>query len=150
MAKGIINLKIIAALLTVAVLAGCSKKKDEVTALKQQLEETQTALDDSQRKCEALALDNRDLRVLRKNLNTQYSTVIDSTKSAEEQLNAYAQLIINLQLQIQELSTVVSEQEQIITQQEADLQEFMSMVGLTNDGQTTNNPTTPERTSTEY
>lgn len=155
MANGMISIKLITALLLVAFLTGCSKKENEIKALKQQLTEQQKNLDYWQGAYEAVSADYRDVKAMRRNLNTQLNTFADSTKSAEEQLNIYAQLIINLQLQIQDLNTVVSEQQQIIDQQEADLQEFMSMVGVTSEGQAANgqindNQTTLEQSPTDY
>ncbi len=146
MAKSRLNFKIIAALLLVASLAGCGKK-DDVEAIKQQLQETQGALEYWEGAYKALSIDFRNLKASRRDLNTQLGTVVDSTKTAEEQLNIYTQLIASLQLQVQELNSVVSEQEQIIAQQEADLKEFMSMLGLSTDEQTVGGQTTGTQTS---
>ncbi len=136
MAKNIINLKLIAVLLFVALLAGCSKK-DEIKALRQQLEDTQKDLEYWKGAYEAVSADMRNLKATRRNLNTQ---LFDSAKSAEEQISILQQIVI--------------EQLQIISDQEAQLNEFMNMVGVTTDGQTTeglpaNTQTSTEQTSTE-
>ncbi len=137
MAKNIINLKLIAVLLFVALLAGCSKK-DEIKALKQQLEDVQKDSEYWKGAYEAVSADMRNLKATRRNLNTQLN---DTAKSAEERIAILEQIVI--------------EQQQIMVQQEAELAKFEEMVGVTTDGQNTagqpaNTQTTTEQTPTEY
>lgn len=131
MIKNEIGLKFLVVLSFLAIITGCSNKKDDVKTLKEELAKTQEELQTWQRKYEAISLDLKDAKASQRDLGTKLGNVDDTSKTIEERLQFYAQQVTNLQAQVQELNATINEQEAIITEQEgiiadqeAALQEF--------------------------
>ncbi|MBN1973946.1 MAG: hypothetical protein JW787_09935 [Sedimentisphaerales bacterium] len=124
MFKKVMSLRFLIILTMIAAVAGCDNKKGEIQELKTQLAKTQKELDYWQGRYDALCADYKGVKADRRSLG-------DVSKTAEEQLYAYAKEIIRLQAENQELNAFVAEQEAIIADQEAALQQFIDSVDQT-------------------
>ena len=134
MFRNIISFKFLIILTLLASMAGCDDK-DEVNALKKELSETQQELEVWHKRYDAACMDNKSLRAAHRNLGTQLGDVDSSARTAEEQLQIAQQVIADLQYENEELYATIENQQLILDQQEADLQELLDMLGITSDSQ---------------
>jgi len=134
MFKNVMRLEYLIILIFIVAFTGCSKK-GEVQSLREELTQAQEDMQHWKAKYDAVSEDLKRVKAARRDLNTQLGSVVNTAGTAEEQLSQYAQVVTVLQSQIQELNTLVSEQEAIIADQEASLQEFMTTIDQTSGSQ---------------
>jgi len=136
MFRNIISFKFVIILALLASMAGCNDD-DEINALKKELSDTQQELELLEGRYNALCMDHADLKVKRRTLDTKLDDVDTSARTAEEQLQIAQQIIMELQYENEQLYATIENQQLILDQQEADLQELLNMLGITEDSQVT-------------
>ena len=131
MVKNVMGLSFLVVLMFLAAITGCSKK-DDLSAIKEELKKTQEDLDYWKGRYDAVSTDLRNAKASQRDLGTQLNSAGDASKTIEEQLYAYQQQVTTLAAQVQQLTnavneqdTIIKNQDAIIAEQEAALQEFL-------------------------
>ena len=134
MFRNIISFKFVVILTLLMSVTGCSDK-NETEALKKKLAETQKDLDYWKGAYDAVSMDLRSVKAAHRSLDVRLGDIDSTARTTEEQLNLAKQIIEELQTEIENRDVTIQEQQLIINDQEAALQEFLDMLGQTADGQ---------------
>lgn len=137
MSKAVEKLKFLVILILLGCIIGCSGDKGELAKLKEQINQLKNDLQDMEKKNYAISEDLRLQKEARRQLENQLSQLESSaqnvTVSAQQNVNEiynqYAQQIVLLQQEVDELNAIIEEQDAIIADQEAAFAEFMDMLG---------------------
>ena len=146
MTKRVKKLKFLVILMLLGCIVGCSGDKEELAKLKEELARVQSELEDMEARHNAVSEDLRLQKAVRRQLEDQLSRLESSaqnvTVSAQQNVseitNQYAEQIVVLQQEVEELNAIIDEQDEIIAEQEAAFAEFMNMLGQNSDSQNLN------------
>ena len=142
MAKNVMRLKLLFLMVSLAAITGCSGDKDELADVKAQLARTQKELERMEGKYNALAEDWKNAKTARRHLEDQfdeldsaYSDTEKAQKTLAERYASQLEYITALEEEVIRQQEIIDRQDILIAEQEADLAEFLNMMGLSTNGE---------------